>query len=133
MEPWRAQFFLNSISGRGSHGYCETSKGRKKMLQIGLLSHLEDEKFNTCPVHFGIKIYVMTLYQDYIKTSGNKGEYSVWDVNYKTSEVEVVGKSHTNNELQSLVKTTPETKKPEYKKIVLQKFLQNQKMLNIRK
>ena len=72
MEPWRAQFFLNGITGKGCHGYCETSKGSKKMLPIGLLAHLKDEKFNTCPVHYGIRIYVMTLYPDYIKTSGKK-------------------------------------------------------------
>ena len=104
------------------------------MLPIGLLSHLEDAKFNTFPVHFGIKIYVMTLYPDYHKTSGPKGEYSVGDVHYKTSEVEVVGISHTNNELQSNVKTTPKTKEPEYKThICIKKLLQNQKLLNITK
>ena len=80
MEPWRAQFFLNSIAGKGSHAYCETSKGSRNMFPMSLFAHLKDGKFNMCPVHYEIKSYVRTLYPEYIRTSGKINDYSMGNV-----------------------------------------------------
>ena len=82
------------------------------MSPSGLMSHLESEKYKCCPVHFGVKTCIWALYKNYHKGSGNIGEYTVGDVHYKKSEVEVEGNMHTNNEVQSVGKITHKTRVP---------------------
>ena len=73
MEPWRAQFFLTDISGKGSTAYCETSRGRRKMAPFSLMGNFESDKYKKIPLHFGVKLYLRDLYGKYHGYVGYKG------------------------------------------------------------
>ena len=87
------------------------------MSPSGLMAHFESDEYKKNPVHFGVKAYVWALYKNYHKVSGNKCEYKVRYVHYKTSEAEVKENIHTNNEVQSVGKNTHKTPVPGNKKI----------------
>ena len=102
MEPWRAQFFLTDITGKGSAGYCETSKGIRKMVPCGLMGHLESDKYKNCLLHFGLKAYLWALYGKYHGYVGHKRFYKRGDVNYKKSEADENQKNNTKNEVSTV-------------------------------
>ena len=100
MKPWREQFFLNSIAGKGFKTYCATSKGKKKIFPSDLLGHCKDVHNGWCPIHYGIHSYVSTLHALFISSKGEKTNY----------EVKVKTNLHPNTEQQSVVECTPKKK-----------------------
>ena len=71
------------------------------MSPCGLVDHLESDIFKITPLHFGVKAYLFSLYENYHKGVGQKGLYEVGDVHYKKAESEVQKINHTNNEVQN--------------------------------
>ena len=100
MEPWREQFFLNGIAGKGSKTYCATSKGKNNMFPTALLQNCKHFHNGGCPIHYGIYSYVSTLHALFISSKGKK--------NY---EVKVEKKLHSNTEQQSVVECKPQIDK----------------------
>ena len=72
MKPWREQFFLNGISGKGCKTSCDTIKGKNNMLPSALLGHCKDVHTGGCPIHYGIHSYVSTLHALFIRSKGEK-------------------------------------------------------------
>ena len=72
MKPWREQFFLNSIAGKGCKTYCTTSKGKNLYFPSDLLAHCKHVHSGGCPIHYGIYSYVITLHALFISSKGKK-------------------------------------------------------------
>ena len=64
MKPWREQFVLNGISGRGDTGFFQLCTVKLRVSPCELIDHLGLDTLKKCPLHFGVKAYVFALYKN---------------------------------------------------------------------
>ena len=65
MTLWREQFILNGIGVRGSSGFFKSCSVKVRVPPYELIDHLGFDTLKICPLHFGVKAYILALYKNY--------------------------------------------------------------------